>query len=365
MPKSVYIHIPFCKSICSYCDFCKILYNEKCASLYLDNLEKEIKERYKNEEIETIYIGGGTPSALSIENLEKLFKIIKIFNLSPSYEFTFEMNVSDINKEKLELLKENKVNRVSVGIETVNPKYMKFLNRYNYKEDVEEKITLLKRYFSNINLDLMYAFQGETLSDVESDLSFVINLKPQHISIYSLIIEEHTKLYVDKVKPIDETLERDMYYNIIEILEKYGYNHYEISNFSLPHYESAHNLVYWNNERYYGFGLSASGYIDDFRYTNIKSINMYNEGIYKHEEEKISKRIDMENELILGLRKIKGISKKHFKDKFSSSIEDNFDIIDLVKNKMLIDDGENIYIPKDMLYVSNSILVNFIGGSND
>lgn len=360
---SVYIHIPFCKTICSYCDFCKIYYNEKIVDDYLNNLEKEIKKRYKGEEVKTIYIGGGSPSSLNVKQLKRLFEIIKLFKISCSLEFTFEMNVKDIEEDKLKILKENNVNRISVGIETVNEKFMKFLNRYNYKEEIKEKIKILKKYFDNINLDLMYAFPNERVDEVISDLSFVIDLNPKHISIYSLIIEEHTKLFIDKVEPLDEDIETEMYYNIIDTLEKNGYKHYEISNFAKEGYESKHNLVYWNNEHYYGFGLGASGYIDNIRYTNLRSINMYNEGNFKLDEEIISKRDDMENELMLGLRKITGINKEHFKKKFSSNIEDNFDIIELINNKMLVDDGKNIFIPKDMLYVSNSILVNFIGGS--
>ena len=361
---SCYIHIPFCSSICSYCDFCKLLYNDKWVNEYLNSLEKEINFRYKNELIQTLYIGGGTPSCLSINQLEKLFNIIKRIDLSSDYEFTIEVNVNDITEEKLILFKKNKVNRISVGIETVNNKFMPFLNRFCNKNDVLRKIKLIRKYFDNFNIDLMYAFPNQTIDEVLSDLSFVVNLRPKHISIYSLIIEEHTRIFIDKVTPIDEDLESRMYYKIVEYLKSYGFNHYEISNFALNGYESKHNMVYWNNEKYYGFGLGASGYIDKCRYTNTKNISKYNECKYDYLSEKIDFKLDMEYEMILGLRKINGVSKKEFFNKFLSSIEDNFDIINLVKNKMLLDDGEYIYIPEDKLYISNSILVNFIGGSN-
>ena len=362
---SAYIHIPFCRTICSYCDFCKFFYNEKIVDEYLKSLRKEIEKRYKKDKLKTIYIGGGTPSCLSLKQLKELFQITKNLILDKYYEFTIEANINDISEEKLKLFKENGINRISIGIETVNKKYMPFLNRYNDKEDIINKIILVKKYFDNFNLDLMYAFPNQTIEEVLEDLDFVSSLSPTHISIYSLIIEEHTKIYIDKVKPIDEELESKMYYKIIEYLEKKNYSQYEISNFAKKGYESKHNLVYWNNEHYYGFGLSASGYIDNIRYTNNRNILKYNNENYIYEKEEITKQIDMENELILGLRKREGIDKRVFLSKYSSTIEDNFDIIELKKNGLLEEDNNMLKIPLDKLYVSNSILVNFIGGSID
>lgn len=363
MPSSAYIHIPFCKSICSYCDFCKILYDIADRNKYLEALEKEIKENYKNEILNTLYIGGGSPSSLSLAELKKLFEIISIFKLSKTIEFTFEANVLDINEEMLKVLKNNKVNRLSIGIETINEKFMTFLNRFNKKEVVTEKINLVKKYFSNFNLDLMYAFPNEKEEDLKNDLDFVISLNPSHISIYSLIIEPHTKIYNDKIEPLDDELEKNMYFNIIDYLSKYGYSHYEISNFSKKGFESRHNLTYWNNFEYYGFGLGASGFVNNIRYTNTRNINKYLNGEFIQEKEEMTKEINMENELILGLRKMSGVEKKTFYDKYNFNIQDVFDIISLVDKKLIIDNGKRIYIPKDKLYVSNFILVNFIGGS--
>ena len=342
-----------------------MLYNKELVSKYLNSLKKEITLRYGNEILDTLYIGGGSPSSLDIEEIEKLFKIIKNIKLTKNYEFTYEMNLSDINEEKLIYLKDHRVNRLSIGVESVNSKFFKFLNRFSYKDLVIKKINLVKKYFSNYNIDLMYAFPNQTLEEVISDLSFIVSLNPSHISIYSLIIEEHTKIFIDHVKNIDEDLESEMYYSIIRYLKEKGYNHYEISNFSKKGFESKHNQVYWNNQNFYGFGLGASGYINDIRYTNTKTIKNYINGNYVDTLERISKRENMENELIFGLRKIKGVNKKNFFDKFNVNIYDMFDIINLIKNKLLVDDGENIFIPEDKLYVSNSILVNFIGGSKN
>ncbi len=362
MANSVYIHIPFCNTICSYCDFCKMFYNKKYINDYLDALDYEIKNNYKEETIDTLYIGGGTPSVLSIDELSRLFEIIKVFKLSNDYEFTIEVNVNDINKEKLDLFKKNNINRISIGVETINEKFLSFLNRNHTKEEVINNVNLAKEYFDNINIDLMYAFPNEVIDDVMKDLDFVINLNPTHISIYSLIIEEHTKIFIDKVKPIDEDIESSMYYNIINKLEENNYRHYEISNFAKDGYKSRHNLVYWNNKEYYGFGLGASGYINNIRYTNTRSINKYLNHEFISEKEEMNDSINKENELIFGLRKIDGISKKEFHSKYKCNIRDSFDIDDLIKEKLLIEDNDRIYIPKDKLYISNSILVNFIGG---
>lgn len=363
--KSCYIHIPFCSTICSYCDFCKMIYNEKFVDSYLDSLENEIVDNYKGEVLKTIYIGGGTPSCLSINQLNKLFSIIKRIKLEKEYEFTIEANISDLTDEKLSLFKDFGVNRLSIGVETVNERFFSFLNRGVKKEEVLEKVNLAKRYFSNINIDLMYAFPNQTNEEVISDLEFVIDLNPTHISIYSLIIESNTKIYIDGVSPIDEDIDSSMYYNIIETLRNNGFEHYEISNFCKPGYESKHNLVYWDNDKYYGFGLGASGYIGNIRYTNTRSINKYLNGEYRYIVEEITKEIDMENEVIFGLRKVKGISKLKFLEKYCFDIEQIFDIINLVENGMLKVDGEFIYIPEDKLYVSNSILINFMGGSSN
>lgn len=363
--EAVYIHIPFCNTICNYCDFCKMFYNEKIVDNYLIALEKEIKKIYNGDVIKTIYIGGGTPSSLTTKQLEKLFNIVKLFNLSSKYEYTIEVNVNDITIEKLKLFKKNKINRISIGIETINNKFANFLNREINKKKFTEKINIVKKYFKNINIDLMYAFPNEKIEDLEKDLQFIEAINVPHISIYSLIIEEHTKIYIDKVRPINDELEEKMYYKIISYLKKIGYTHYEISNFAKKGYFSKHNLTYWNNLEYYGFGLGASGYINNFRYTNTKSINNYLKGKYIYEKQLITKKISMENEMILGLRKIAGINKRLFFQKYNFNIEQIFDIINLLKNKLLIDDGKNLYIPEEKLYISNYILVNFIGGSNE
>lgn len=357
--KHAYIHIPFCKNICSYCDFSKMYYNSKWINLYLDALNNDIKENYKNEILDTIYIGGGTPSSLSIDELKKLFLIIKSLKLNTNYEFTIECNIEDITKEKLMLFKENKINRLSIGVQSFNDKILKYLGRKYNSKIIKEKIKLAKEYFDNINIDLIYAVNNETIDDLKNDLKEFLKLDISHISCYSLIIEKNTILYNKNEKYIDEDLDRLMYDEINKTLSK-KYNHYEISNYYKKGYESKHNLCYWNNKEYYGFGLSAASYINDKRMINTRNFNKYINGITEKEIEKLSIDDKIKYELILGFRKIKGINKKDFLKKYNIDIHELYNIKGLLEKGYLNEDKENIFIANEYIYVSNDILVNFI-----
>ena len=359
MTKSVYIHIPFCKNICSYCDFCKFIYNEKWVGAYLTGLNNEIKDRYMDDPIKTIYIGGGTPSALSIDELKRLFKIISVFNTNDLEEFTFECNLSDINEGLLEILKNNKVNRLSIGIQSFNKKNLEFMERNADFKDALKKVDLCHQYgFNNINLDLMYAIPGETLKDLKKDLNLFLKLNPTHISTYSLILEDHTKLSSKNVSYIEEELDYEMFKLISKKLN--SANHYEISNFSIPGYESKHNLVYWNNEEYYGFGLGASGYIDDIRYQNTKNLKEYLLGNYVLEKEILGLKEKMDYEIMLGLRKLKGINILEFRNKYSKDIEEVYNLKPLLKSKDLIKKKGYIFINPQKIYIMNEILIKII-----
>lgn len=366
MIKSVYIHIPFCTNICSYCDFCKQYKDNKKIELYLNELEKEIEINYKNELISTIYIGGGTPSSLNMTQLKKLFEIIKKINLNNSYEFTFECNIEDITLEKAEFLIKQGVNRISLGIQTFNEKHIKLLNRKHTRKMVFKNIEILKKVgFTNINIDLMYALPFETLEELEEDIDLFLSLDVNHISTYSLIIEDNTIFKIRGITNVDEEIDAKMYELICKKLTNNAYIHYEISNFSKKDYESKHNLTYWNNEKYYGFGLGASGYINNIRYTNTKSLSTYLKGNYIYEKEILNKIETMENEFMLGLRKLKGISKKSFKEKYIIDIKSISIINRLLEKNLLLENNNNIYINPKYVYVSNEILEKFIGGINE
>ena len=357
--KSIYIHIPFCNKICSYCDFCKMYYNEKLVNDYLDALEKEIESRYKGEVIETIYVGGGTPSSLSLKQLKRLFSIINKFNLNIK-EFTFECNIDSIDEEKLIILKENGITRISIGIETINKNILKSINRYHTKDNIIKKINLVSKYFSNINVDLMYGFKDESIDVLKDDLNFILSLPIKHISLYSLILEEHTMFYINGYERLSEDIDREMYDLIHDALEKESFKQYEISNYSLSSYESIHNKVYWNNEEYYGFGLSSGSYIDNKRMTNTRSINNYIRGKYLLEEESLSIKDKMSYEAILGLRKVAGINLDDFYNKYGVKFLDVFDIMDLVNKNILVINNNYIYINREYFYVSNQILERFL-----
>lgn len=359
--KSVYIHIPFCKTICSYCDFCKMQYSKEWVTEYLETLEEEVREKYNDDVLETVYIGGGTPSCLDQEDLENLFSIIKIFQLSNEYEFTFECNINDITENLLAMLKENGVNRLSIGIESFNNNNLKLIERKHSFEEAAENIKLAKNLgFNNINVDLMYALPNESFATLKKDLNQVLKLDVEHISTYSLIVEEHTKLKIQGVEEIDEDLDAKMYEHIIKKLKNNGYEHYEISNFAKEGYESRHNLTYWNNDYYYGFGLGAHGYVHGLRYQNTKSLNDYLNKEYVLEENILSKQQIMENEIMLGFRKTQGINISDFFNKFEVNIQDVFPIKPLLKSKDLIYKNGYIFINPDKLYIMNEILLKLI-----
>lgn len=357
--KSAYIHIPFCKSICSYCDFSKMYYNSNFVNSYLNDLSNEIKKDYKGEILETIYIGGGTPSALNIDELKCLFLITNTLNLNDNYEFTIECNIEDVTKEKLELFKNNKVNRISIGVQSFNNKILKYLNRKYDSEIILKKINLAKKYFDNINIDLIYAVNNETIDDLKKDLKMFLSIDIPHISCYSLIIEKNTILYNKNEEYISEDLDRLMYDTIEKTLSS-NYCHYEISNYAKKGFESKHNLCYWNNKEYYGFGLSAASYIENKRINNTRNLKKYIEFNRDKEEEILTKEDKIRYELILGFRKIKGINKKEFYNKYNIDIHDLYNINELLKKGYLNEDDEYIFIPKEYIYVSNDILINFI-----
>ena len=358
---SVYIHIPFCKSICAYCDFCKVLYKQEWVVNYLQALKAEIKDRYMGEKIKTIYIGGGTPSCLTFKEIEYILRLTALFNKEELEEFTFECNLEDINDELLGLLKKYGVNRLSIGIESFDEDNLLLMKRKcDYKEALA-KITLARQWgFDNINLDLIYALPGEKLSILKKDLKLLLKLNPTHISTYSLMIEDNTFLNYKKINSIPEDLDAEMYYYIGKELKKAGYNHYEVSNFAKPGYESKHNLGYWNNEEYYGFGCGASGYLAGVRYDNTRSLTNYLKGDIKSTEQLLSKEMIMEYELILGFRKLEGIQLKSFYDKYQINMQDVFPLKPLIKNGDLVYKDGFVKINPKKIYIMNEILLKLV-----
>lgn len=355
---SVYIHIPFCKSICSYCDFCKVLYHGPWVTQYLNALLLEITDKYNGEIIKTIYIGGGTPSLLGEKDLKYLLDMVSRFNLADDLEFTFECNLNDINESLLNILKEYGVNRLSIGIESFDEKKLAFMERkHDFNQAVEAMELCREMGFDNINVDFIYGIPSESLKDMKKDLDLLLKLKPNHISTYSLIIEDNTKIGISKMVPIPEELDASMYEYICDKLDDKGFIHYEVSNFALDGKASKHNLRYWDNAEYYGFGLGASGYTFGVRYQNTKSITEYIKGNYLLNEEMLSKQDKMDNELMLGLRKMKGINVLDFFNKYEINIQEAYDLKEVLAAKELIYDDGYLYVNPDYIYVMNEILI--------
>lgn len=361
--EAVYIHIPFCEKICSYCDFCKVLYNKELVDKYLNSLEEEIKNNYFGEVISTIYIGGGTPSSLSVSQLEKLFRIVSIFKKSEDLEFTIEANFENTSTEKIDLFKKYGINRISFGLESTNKKHLDFLNREFDRNKVISIINYAKEVgINNINIDLIYALENQTIEELKEDLNFITSLDIKHISTYSLIIEKNTLLSVLGTRNISEDLDFKMYRFICEFLKEKDFIHYEISNFCKEGYFSRHNTVYWKNLEYYGFGLGASSYIGNRRITNTRSFNRYFSKEYISNIEEVSNKDLREYEIMLGLRLAKGIDKKKFRNRFGKRIEEWYNYDELIDKGFIIDDGNNLFIPEEKFYVSNEIIVKFIEG---
>lgn len=354
MITSAYIHIPFCNSLCHYCDFCKIKYDEKKVDEYLDVLEKEIKKNYKGEVLKTIYIGGGTPSSLSLNQLEKLFEIIDLFERKNA-EITFEINCESIDLKKLKFLKK-KVNRLSFGVQTFDDELLRYLGRNHSSEMAIEKIKeAFLIGFDNISVDLIYGIKNQTTQGLKKDLDIIKDLRIPHVSTYSLMLKKGTNFF-ESENYIEEDLEFEMYNLVCSELSEYS--HYEISNFGKKNYFSKHNLVYWNNEQYYGFGMGASGYVGDVRYKNSENFIDYVNGL--RDEEVLSLNEVIQNEFILGLRKTEGISLEKFEKKFNFSFLKLDFIKELIEEGKLIFENDHLKIPDKYLYISNDILVNFM-----
>lgn len=356
----IYIHIPFCKKICNYCDFCKVLYDTNYVDKYLDMLEKEIKNRYKNELVKTIYIGGGTPSSLNNWELDKLLGILTVFNLDNDYEYTIECNIDDIDIDKINIFKSYGINRISFGVESFNKDIMKILGRSHDEDTIFDNIYLTKKYFDNINIDLIYGVT-EDIDVVKSDINKFLELDIPHVSCYSLILEENTKLYIDKHDYISEDMDNQMYEYIRDTLVKNGYKHYEISNYAKNNYESIHNKNYWLNGSYYGFGLGAVSFLDNYRISNTKNLSKYLKGIYEKEKVFEDIKTNKENDLILGLRMIDGINIDIFNKKYDDDLLSRDIIKELIDGKYLEVVDNHLRCSDKYLYLENYFLEKIIG----
>ena len=322
-PTSLYIHIPFCDHICSYCDFTKLFYFKKYEDEYLNCLIKEI-DSYHINKVKTLYFGGGTPTSLSDEGFERILSYASKY-LDENYEFTVEANVENLTKEKLLIMKKYGVNRISIGVQSTSDKLLKEIGRNHSFEDAKAVVSMAKGLgFDNINIDLIYGFKHQTLRQLKKDLANFIALDIDHISIYSLIIEPGSILFAKGEKEQKESASRKFYETILKTLRAHGYERYEVSNFARNKKYSQHNMVYWRNQEYYGCGLGASGFVNGNRYTNTKSLREYNNLNFVKESSPVSPDDNLEFYLITNFRMEQGFSRQEFKQKFGKDFTDLF-----------------------------------------
>ena len=370
-PTSAYVHIPFCTQICYYCDFSKVFIKNQPVDSYLEHLLGEYRS-YDIHKLRTLYIGGGTPTALSAQQLETLLDgLTRELDLSVLEELTIEANPGDLDEDKIAVLKNSAVNRVSLGVQTFDDKMLKKIGRSHLEKDIYENIDRLKLAgFDNISIDLIYALPGQTMEQVKDNVAKAIALDIPHMSLYSLILENHTvfmnRMRRGKLPLPKEEVEAEMFEYIIAELERAGFEHYEISNFSKSGFESRHNLMYWDNAEYYGIGAGASGYVNGVRYKNHGPIRHYlkavEEGNARIHEEHLSLREQMEEEMFLGLRKKTGVSKARFEEKFGTSFENIYGQVvrDLCHQGLLQIEGQKIRMTKKGLFLGDTVAERFI-----
>ncbi|MGG0716427.1 radical SAM family heme chaperone HemW [Robertmurraya massiliosenegalensis] len=377
MIKAAYIHIPFCEHICHYCDFNKVFLQGQPVDEYIDFMKKEMEltiQKSSTSHLRSIFVGGGTPTALNEKQLETLCQGIRdILPFNHETEFTFEANPGDLSKEKLQILHDAGVNRLSFGVQTFNDELLKRIGRVHRASDVFKSIEHAKNAgFENISVDLIYSLPGQTLVDFKETLETSFSLDIQHYSGYSLIIEPKTVFYnlmrKGRLPLPGEDTEAAMYEELMEQMDKHGYRQYEISNFAIPGYESRHNLTYWNNDEYYGFGAGAHSYVNGMRRSNYGPLKKYMEPLEQGqfptlEENKPTKAEQMEEEMFLGLRKNKGVSIPRFIERYRASPLDLFanEMASLTEKNLIIEENDYIRLTKKGRFLGNEVFQSFLG----
>ena len=369
----IYIHIPFCKKKCLYCDFTAFPNLESRIGSYFENLKKEIELYQKNMDVkvDSIYIGGGTPTYVDYKYIGEIVDLLKKFDLSQVKEFTIEANPNSLTLEKLKAYKSFGINRISLGVQSFDDDVLEKIGRDHNKEIVLKDIeNIRKAGFDNLSLDMILNLPGGNFSSIKKDLNLIKKINPEHLSYYSLILEKGSYFYSlykkDKLKLMDDDLERDIFSYIEEYLKKIGLNRYEISNFSKKGFESYHNKKYWSEGGYLAFGLGASGFLSNVRYNNVKNFvkyeKMIKEGNYPIEEKEFISKEEREKEyIIFKLRETEGINLKEFKNLFGKSILEKYSkTIEKYYNLGYFDIGENLKFTHKGFDLSNEFYIEII-----
>ena len=350
---SLYIHIPFCNKICDYCDFTKLQYFRNFAVSYLKALKDELTS-YKIKSLKTIYVGGGTPTALEDDLFLELLEMIDPYKAGV-IEYTFEANPESLSLNKIKMLREHGVNRISLGVQTTNDRILQMVNRDHTFEQVKEAIKNLKENgIDNINVDLILGLPHSSKKILKEDLNNVLSLDIKHISCYGLTVNPHTALFNKGFHEPESDVLRDFYDEAEQILMDNGFVHYEVSNWAKPGYMSEHNLTYWRNEEYYGCGLGASGYIKDIRYKNTVNLSQYLKRAYVYEKEKVSARDKITYQIMLNLRTIEGLDISYIKGK-------ELVVDDLVQQGLLINENNRLVPTYEGMMILDQIILSLLG----
>ncbi|MGL5634574.1 MAG: radical SAM family heme chaperone HemW [Sarcina sp.] len=369
---SLYVHIPFCDQKCYYCDFPSFAGKGELKDRYIQAINKEINQNLDDYIIDTIFVGGGTPSSLSAKQLENMLIEVNKFEFAKNMEFTVECNPGSITREKLEVMRKYGVNRISMGLQAVQNILLKDIGRLHSYEVFKENFKLVRECgFQNINVDLMFGLPRQRIEEWQESLEMICSLNPEHISAYSLIVEEGTKferLYEEgKLKLPSEDVEREMYHLAKDILEQNGYKQYEISNYAKEGFECKHNIAYWKMYNWLGVGSAASSYIDGDRFTNYSKIEEYIECMEKdlnirEFETKNEKKENIEEFMFMGLRMIDGISEKEFEHRFSKTVDDYYKSIleKFLKQGLLTRENDKIYLTKKGIEYSNVVMAEML-----
>lgn len=370
---SLYLHIPFCVKKCHYCDFLSAPCKEETRQEYVEALCTEIVQRaklYKEKKVDTIFFGGGTPSLLSAEQMEIIMKTVRLeFQVLPEAEISMEVNPGTVSLEKLKAYKECGINRLSIGLQSANNEELKVLGRIHTWEVFENTWRQVRELgFSNVNIDLMSALPDQTLESYENTLRKVLALKPEHISAYSLIIEEGTKFYEwfgeDNSRLPDEITDRRMYELTRTLLEEHGYHRYEISNYALKGYECKHNVGYWKRKEYLGLGLGAASLLSNVRSSNVSELEEYLKQNWIAEQEELSIKDQMEEFMFLGLRMMEGVSAQEFEQQFGTSLQEVYGMqIEKLEKQGLLQyhqETARYALTLQGIDVSNQVFVEFI-----
>ena len=319
MVKHLYLHVPFCKSICAYCDFCHWPYQITKVDEWLDELALEMNSYQINEELKTIYIGGGTPTSLNLQQLERLLSLIKPYSLNVE-EYTIEVNPETIDEMKVDLLKKYGINRISMGLQAVQDDLLKMMNRHHNLNDVKKAIDIFHRKgIHNISLDLMYSLPHQSIDNFKESLEVACSLDVNHLSLYSLVVEDNTLFAKKGYQSLEDDIEADMYELAVSYLSSQGFEQYEISNFAKDKHYSSHNLAYWSYNDFYGISLGASGKIGDCRYDNTRNLKDYLNHQYRQNEIYLSLEDMMFEEIMMSFRTIFGLDLKRFEKRYKRS----------------------------------------------